>query len=140
MQIRDECINTDIKIEGICIGNDYIYLSDCNVNVNLKTIELLKEDQIITGKPYPNPASLKINLPFTKIADTLLFHECKIYNLLGNELYAGKLNILNKIKTGIYEIINCSYEFDTEKLQSGIYFIVFKSNNKNLSYPVVVQK
>lgn len=134
---QGDCGISFLKLKGFCRANFYDTESKCNINLDLVTSDVL-EKRIIVSIPYPNPANNYIYLPFSAFTDNENNFDCKIYNNFGRELKSGSLSLINTFTKNEKVIRNYYFVFDVQDLNNGIYFIVFKSNDMNLSQTFII--
>ena len=109
-------------------GRLLVYNPNGVIGINDKQNEILPEYNIIINYPNPFNGSTKIKYELNKSSDISL----NIFDIKGNkisEIYSG-------FKTaGKYE-----YNFSSENLSSGIYFVILKSESNIISRKIILIK
>lgn len=106
---------------GSCFGFSEILF---NLDGTLAIDEV--EIESFTAKAYPNPFYDTVNVVINTIIDTPITYT--IYDILGREMSSGKTTDISRINT---------ITINTEKLNTGVYFIKIKQGNKSESIKII---
>lgn len=98
------------------------------VGIDEKQNEIMPENNIITNYPNPFNGSTKIKYEINKSENISL----NIYNLKGNKI--------SEIYTGFKPVGKYEYDFSSENLSSGIYFVILKTENNIISKKIILIK
>lgn len=148
--INDKCSPHVVPLIAKGIPNNYNSDSKCDVPLEFNTIDIFGYKNIYDGVPFPNPAEGIVNLPFKIVFEsdkpeyeiylTDLFRNIKILPEI-NEISSSEIDLSkdSEVNQKKATVLNCNAKFSTDKLPSGIYFIIVNSDRTNV-HKILINK
>jgi hypothetical protein len=116
---------TKVYLHSNSVKDSVFQLQFMGTGLKPTSVEEYLQDELITI--YPNPATESINITLNPIAHITSIH---ITDILGRIISLN--DTLNNLGTGT---IKC----DTRHLKPGVYFVVIGTDNKNKTYPFIIE-
>jgi len=138
--IYDNCSDNIIPFRGFCSPTKYEAQTLCNAALKLMTRQSPGKHSIVFGTPYPNPAGIIINIPFSRTVTGKSNIRSLLINLLGTVAAIGELESSYVNSNENISVESGKLTFKTANLQSGIYFILISIEDETVTYPVFIQK
>lgn len=140
--IGDNCSDHYIPMLAEGIGNYYTGDTRCDISIEMNTVDILQRYEFTGEFPFPNPADKQFIIEYKRVAeiDDNFIEKFYLINSLGEIILDGKSNVLNSSINNNFKLEFGNIIFNTENLNSGIYFVIIESKNKKENFPIVISK
>ncbi|MFC2130046.1 WD40/YVTN/BNR-like repeat-containing protein [Bacteroidota bacterium] len=121
--IGDTCDIHIIPLNGYGIENRYFGESDCDVDLIIRTKEIIGGEYFIVGSPYPNPSDYFVVVSFNiKSKSPIPSIAVFIRNSMGERVSKGLPLVENEVIVDGISNISGTIMFETAGIPSGLYY------------------
>jgi len=140
--IEDICSDHHLPLVSFGLKNYYSDLTNCNVLLNLETIDIMQGTDFVISSPYPNPAISTVNISFLSYIDkrnkTTL--QAKLLDTFGNEAADAVIIIDSETANDSGTIYSGIIQYDMTNLSNGIFLAVVSLNNSHKTQRILISR